>query len=92
MLSGTLITCAGFLPLALAEGMVAEFTKSLSIVVFMALILSWFASVLVSPVLGYKIIENKAPNLNLNGPNETVSCTISVLHSMINLKDCYIGL
>lgn len=60
MLSGTLITCAGFLPLALAEGMVAEFTKSLSIVVFMALILSWIASVLVSPVLGYKIIENKA--------------------------------
>ena len=60
MLSGTLITCAGFLPLALAEGMVAEFTKSLSIVVFMALILSWIASVLVSPVLSYKIIENKA--------------------------------
>lgn len=60
MLSGTLITCAGFLPLALAEGMVAEFTKSLSIVVFMALILSWIASILVSPVLGYKIIENKA--------------------------------
>ena len=60
MLSGTLITCTGFLPLALAEGMVAEFTKSLSIVVFMALILSWIASVLVSPVLGYKIIENKA--------------------------------
>ena len=60
MLSGTLITCAGFLPLALAEGMVAEFTKSLSIVVFMALILSWIASVLVSPVLGYKIIKNKA--------------------------------
>ena len=59
MLSGTLITCAGFLPLALAEGMVAEFTKSISIVVFMALILSWIASVLVSPVLGYKIIENK---------------------------------
>ena len=60
MLSGTLITCAGFLPLALAEGMVAEFTKSLSIVVFLALVLSWIASVLVSPVLGYKIIENKA--------------------------------
>ena len=26
MLSGTLITCAGFLPLAFAQGMVAEFT------------------------------------------------------------------
>ena len=93
MLSGTLITCAGFLPLALAQGMVAEFTKSLSIVVFMALILSWFASVLVSPVLGYKNHRKQgSKNLNPNGPNETVSCTISVLHSMINLKDYYIGL
>ena len=86
MLSGTLITCAGFLPLALAQGMVAEFTKSLSIVVFMALILSWFASVLVSPVLGYKIIETRLLNRNRNGQNETVSCTISVLHSMIKFE------
>ncbi len=78
MLSGgTLITCAGFLPLALAQGMVAEFTKSLSIVVFMALILSWFASVLVSPVLGYKIIETKAPK-----PESEWSRRDHIMHKM----------
>ena len=73
--------------------MVAEFTKSLSIVVFMALILSWFASVLVSPVLGYKIIENKAPK-----PESEWTKRDRIMHNLqcyiliINLKDCYIGL
>lgn len=59
MLSGTLITCAGFLPIFLSEGSVAEFTHSLFIVVAMALLLSWFASVLVSPVLGSRLIRIK---------------------------------
>ena len=76
MLSGTLITCAGFLPLALAEGMVAEFTKSLSIVVFMALILSWIASVLVSPVLGYKSSKIRPRNPSRNGLVAIISCIV----------------
>lgn len=59
MLSGTLITCCGFLPIFLSEGSVAEFTHALFIVVAMALLLSWFASVLVSPVLGSKLIRIK---------------------------------
>lgn len=57
MLSGTLITCSGFLPIAISKGMVAEFTASLFIVVAIALLLSWLASVLVSPVLGYNLIS-----------------------------------
>lgn len=59
MLSGTLITCAGFLPIFLSKGSVAEFTHTLFIVVSVALLLSWFASVLVSPVLGSKLIRIK---------------------------------
>lgn len=57
MLSGTLITCTGFLPVALSKGMVAEFTQSLFTVVTISLLLSWIASVLVSPVLGYRLIQ-----------------------------------
>lgn len=57
MLSGTLITCAGFLPIALSEGLVAEFTQSLFVVVSLALIISWVASILVTPVLGHAIIQ-----------------------------------
>lgn len=59
MLSGTLITCSGFLPIFLSKGSVAEFTHSLFIVVALALLLSWFASVLVSPVLGSQLIRIK---------------------------------
>lgn len=57
MLSGTLITCAGFIPISLSKGMVAEFCASLFAVVALALLLSWIASVLVSPVLGYELIR-----------------------------------
>ncbi len=57
MLSGTLITCAGFMPVGFAQGMVPEFTRSLFQVICAALLLSWAASVLVSPVLGYHLIQ-----------------------------------
>ena len=59
MLSGTLITCAGFLPVGISKGMVAEFTHVLFIVVAMALLLSWLASVLVSPVLAYSLVQEE---------------------------------
>lgn len=64
MLSGTLITCSGFLPIFLSKGMVAEFTHSLFIVIAIALLLSWLASVLVSPVLGYRLIKVTPPKPN----------------------------
>lgn len=57
MLSGTLITAAGFIPIGLATGIVAEYTHSLFSVTAIALLLSWIVSVLVSPVLGYRIIR-----------------------------------
>lgn len=57
MLAGTLITAAGFLPVALAEGQTSEYTESLFWVIASTLILSWIASIFVSPVLGYKFIR-----------------------------------
>lgn len=57
MLAGTLITAAGFLPVALAEGQTAEYTNSLFWVIAGTLVLSWIASIFVSPVLGYQLIR-----------------------------------
>lgn len=57
MLAGTLITAAGFLPVALAEGQTAEYTASLFWVIAGTLVLSWLASIFVSPVLGYRFIR-----------------------------------
>ncbi len=57
MLAGTLVTAAGFLPVALAEGQTAEYTSSLFWVIAGTLLLSWLASIFVSPVLGYRFIR-----------------------------------
>lgn len=57
MLSGTLITAAGFIPVGLANGIVAEYTHSLFAVTAITLLLSWVVSILVSPVIGYRLIQ-----------------------------------
>lgn len=57
MLTGTLITAAGFIPIGLSTGLVSEYTSSLFSVTCIALVLSWIVSVLVSPVLGYSLIR-----------------------------------
>ena len=57
MLTGTLITCAGFIPVAFSKGMAAEFCASLFPVIAAALLLSWIVSVMVAPLLGYHIIR-----------------------------------
>ena len=59
MLSGTLITCAGFIPVAFSKGLSSEFCSALFPVVGIALILSWVVSVMVAPLYGYKIIKVK---------------------------------
>ncbi len=59
MLSGTLITCAGFAPIAFSKGLAAEYCSALLPVIGMALILSWFVSVMVAPLYGYKLIKVK---------------------------------
>lgn len=59
MLAGTLITAAGFIPVGFAEGQTSEYTSSFFWVIASALILSWVASIFVSPVLGYKFIKSK---------------------------------
>lgn len=59
MLSGTLITCAGFIPVAFADGLASEFCSALFPVIGIALILSWIVSVMVAPLYGYKIIKVK---------------------------------
>lgn len=57
MLTGTLITCAGFIPVAFAKGMASEFCRDMFWVVCIALLLSWIVSVMVAPLFGYHIIK-----------------------------------
>lgn len=59
MLSGTVVTAAGFLPIATAASSTGEYTRSIFQVVTIALLLSWIAAVMFVPLLGYWLLPAK---------------------------------
>ena len=60
MLTGTLVTVAGFLPIATAASSTGEYTRSIFQVSAIALIISWFAAVIFVPYLGYHLLPDYA--------------------------------
>ena len=61
MLTGTLVTAAGFLPVGLAQSTSGEYAGNIFWVVGMALIVSWFVAVIVTPYLGLKLLPLPKP-------------------------------
>ncbi|SDU23087.1 multidrug efflux pump [Pseudomonas pohangensis] len=61
MLTGTLITAAGFLPIATAKSGTGEYTGSIFSVVTIALVVSWFAAVVFVPYLGFRLLPAAHP-------------------------------
>ncbi|HOW76249.1 MAG TPA: efflux RND transporter permease subunit [Candidatus Competibacteraceae bacterium] len=59
MLTGTLVTVAGFLPIGLAQSSAGEYTFGLFAVVGIALISSWLVAVLFTPYLGYLLLPQR---------------------------------
>ena len=59
MLSGTLITVAGFIPIGLNTSAAGEFTFSLFVVIAVALLVSWIVAVLFAPLLGVTFLSSK---------------------------------
>ncbi|TRX75543.1 efflux RND transporter permease subunit [Pseudomonas mangiferae] len=60
MLTGTLITAAGFLPIATAQSSTGEYTRSIFQVVTIALLMSWIAAVMFVPFLGDRLLPDLA--------------------------------
>lgn len=56
MLSGTLVTVAGFIPIGLNNSAAGEFTFSLFVVIAVSLLVSWIAAVLFAPLLGVTML------------------------------------
>ncbi|RQS64110.1 AcrB/AcrD/AcrF family protein [Burkholderia sp. Bp8963] len=56
MLTGTLVTVSGFLPIALAKSSTGEYTRSIFEVSAITLITSWFAAVVLIPLLGHELL------------------------------------
>ena len=59
MLTGTLITVAGFLPIGLAASAAGEYTFSLFSVNAIALVTSWIVAVVFTPYIGYILLKVK---------------------------------
>jgi multidrug efflux pump len=59
MLSGTLITVAGFLPIATAKSTTGEYTFGIFAVTTMALLISWVAAVTATPFLGAWLLKER---------------------------------
>jgi multidrug efflux pump len=59
MLTGTLITAAGFLPIGMAKSTVGEYTYAIFAVTVIALLLSWWVSVYFVPYLGTLLLKVK---------------------------------
>jgi len=74
MLTGTLITAAGFLPIGMAKSTVGEYTYAIFAVTVAALVLSWWVSVYFVPYLGTLLLkvkpqaENAAEHELFDGP------------------------
>ncbi|QKL00865.1 MMPL family transporter [Pseudomonas sp. NY5710] len=60
MLTGTLITAAGFLPIATAASSTGEYTRSIFQVVTIALLASWLVAVVFVPYLGERLLPDLA--------------------------------
>ena len=56
MLTGTLVTVAGFIPIGLNTSAAGEFTFTLFVVIAVSLIVSWFVAVLFTPLLGVTLL------------------------------------
>lgn len=59
MLTGTLITAAGFLPIGLAKSAAGEYTFSMFSVNALALLISWLVAVIFTPYIGYLLLKVK---------------------------------
>jgi multidrug efflux pump len=57
MLTGTLITAAGFTPVGFAKSGAGEYTISIFQVVTISLLVSWIVAVVFTPWLGYKLLD-----------------------------------
>ena len=56
MLTGTLITAAGFVPVGFAKSSAGEYTFSIFAVVTISLLVSWVVAVIFTPFIGYTIL------------------------------------
>ena len=82
MLTGTLVTAAGFLPVGFAKSTSGEYAGNIFWVVGIALIVSWFVAVMFTPYLGFKLLPQPKPHASHDGAYD--SRIYRLLRSLVN--------
>jgi multidrug efflux pump subunit AcrB len=85
MLSGTLVTVAGFIPIGLNSSAAGEFTFSLFVVIAVSLVLSWVVAVLFAPILGVTFLPRKIVHANA-GPGRLRRVFHTLLHAAMHAR------
>lgn len=90
MLSGTLVTVAGFIPIGLNSSAAGEYTISLFYVIAVSLVLSWIVAVLFAPILGTTFLPKQMAH-HAAGPGRLRRGYRSVLRGAMRFKWLTIG-
>ncbi|MGO4909452.1 efflux RND transporter permease subunit [Pseudorhodobacter sp. W20_MBD10_FR17] len=90
MLSGTLVTVAGFIPIGLNSSSAGEFTFSLFVVIAVSLLVSWVVAVLFAPLLGVTLLPAKMAHHNPE-PGRMRRAFHGVLHGAMRFRWLTIG-
>ena len=85
MLTGTLITVAGFIPIGLNTSAAGEFTFSLFVVIAVSLLISWIVAVLFAPLLGVTLLPAKMKAHDA-GPGRLRRGFHRILHSAMRFR------
>ncbi|WP_282615083.1 efflux RND transporter permease subunit [Roseomonas gilardii] len=85
MLTGTLVTIAGFVPVGFARSSAGEYTFSIFAVVTIALLVSWLVAVIFAPLLGVLILRPPKPGTS-NEPGRLVRIYRSFLGTAIRWR------
>jgi multidrug efflux pump subunit AcrB len=91
MLSGTLVTVAGFIPIGLNTSSAGEYTFSLFVVIAVSLLVSWIVAVLFAPLLGVTLLPSKWKHAD-TGPSKASRAFHNVLRGAMRFRWLTIGL
>jgi multidrug efflux pump subunit AcrB len=92
MLTGTLVTVAGFVPIGFAKSAAGEYTFSLFAVLALALVISWIVAVLFAPLIGVTILPDKMKHTAEAEPGRIMQGFRRVLTGAMRAKWLTIGL
>jgi len=85
MLTGTLVTVAGFIPIGLNSSAAGEFTFTLFVVLAVSLLVSWIVAVLFTPLIGVSVLP-QAWRTHKHGPGRLMRGFSGFLQAAMRLK------